>query len=359
MTKGTPGRITGREFCEKWGRRPQHQTSPSCHLHPCQQPAENDVSSVNTPAWASSRRIISGTAERTNSARRTGRKHAWSQGCKSWSRSTSRSSGRDRSPSGVRPMVRIRCWTCPWPLWDLDAPNRDGTMNVAAGRKPADKTSIRAPSCRWASISRRTTGCSKPKSERFSSSLAFSRFGRKSLRGFAVQGDFVKRRPAGLNRPAGLLYAGLDIAEQPLHALAAVVELLVVVQPEAVEVLEQLENDLPGRPGVLQGDFQFLPGPPQRRVVQGVLVQLVVGKPLGKLAEDLLPQGLRSLGRVHRPCPGPCRSPAASLPASGRCGPRWCRPRRGCRPGPCAAGRNGGCARSAAPRPSGSRAGRG
>ena len=27
----------------------------------------------------------------------------------------------------------------------FDAPNRDGTMNVAAGRKPADKTSLRGP----------------------------------------------------------------------------------------------------------------------------------------------------------------------------------------------------------------------
>jgi hypothetical protein len=60
----------------------------------------------------------------------------------------------------------------------------------------------------------------------------------KALRDFAVQGDFVKRWPAGRNGPAGLLYAGLDVMEQPLHALAAVVKLPVVVQPEAVEVLE-------------------------------------------------------------------------------------------------------------------------
>ena len=71
--------------------------------------AENDVSSANTPACANSRRIISGTAERTNSVRRVGSKTVWSQGCKSRSRSTNRSSGRDRSPSGFRLMVSILC----------------------------------------------------------------------------------------------------------------------------------------------------------------------------------------------------------------------------------------------------------
>ena len=71
--------------------------------------------------------------------------------------------------------------------------------------------------------------------------------------------------------------------------------MLVVVEAKAFQILEKLEDDIPCRPGVVDGNLQFLSRSAQCGVADSILIQLVIGDPLGQLPQHLAPQVFRNL----------------------------------------------------------------
>ena len=95
------------------------------------------------------------------------------------------------------------------------------------------------------------------------------------------------------------------------HALGDIREWLVVLQGKPVEVLEQLEHDLPGLVGIRYGRFKLQPGAFQFGIAKGLGIQCLVIQAFGQLPEDLrsqifgdlpmlidLAEGLGNLGKL-------------------------------------------------------------
>src|SRR5262252_867398 len=92
-----------------------------------------------------------------------------------------------------------------------------------------------------------------------------------------------------------LRHGCLKIPHQARHTLSTIVHLLVLVEAKTFQILKKLPHDLPRRAGVINCDLKFLPRSHQPGIPNRILIESVIGQPLGKLTEDLPAQVFRNL----------------------------------------------------------------
>ena len=169
------------------------------------------------------------------------------------------------------------------------------------GKKP-DSALLEAPKIRVACHQAQHQRMLQPEQRQVFALIRLLTIGGYLQGGFSAEQDLIECFTLGCDLPAKLGHAVSDILEQAFHSCSAVIELLVIVETKAIQVLKKLENNIPCGPGIVYGNLQLMPRSAQRGIADGILIQLLIRDPLRQLSQHLAPQVFRDLSElIHLP----------------------------------------------------------